>query len=140
MMESMLIPLVAGFLFSLSFAGEFAFAQPDSYVSRLTGRIWLAAGTNSPQPKGSLVIFLPNGTLLNTSCVETYRISTWEIDPKQPDVLRVNEDGRPAYTAKITQLSSTTLAMRQTLTRSKEVRNVRFQSARKEFVCPDLPR
>ena len=106
-------------------------------LAPLFGKIWQATTPSAP---GSLYIFLPNGTLLMTSCVETYRIATWTADPKHPDVMRVVEDGVPTYTLTINKATDRNLQLKQTLTRGKEKKELTLQAVEKEFVCPDLPK
>jgi hypothetical protein len=54
--------------------------------------------------------------------------------------LKVNEDGQPAYTAEILELSDTTLRLRMKLSRSNEVKEITLKAQTNEFVCPDLPK
>jgi len=49
-------------------------------LTQLFSRIWQVTNAPSKPASGSIYIFLANGTLLETSCVETYRIATWTID------------------------------------------------------------
>jgi hypothetical protein len=112
----------------------------DRDLTQLFSRIWRVTNAPSQPPSGSIYIFLPNGTLLETSCVETYRIATWTIDKASPRVLRVVEDGQLAFTATITELSDTTLQLQQNLVRSNEKRDLTLAAVEQEFVCPDLPR
>ena len=67
----------------------------DADLSRLFSHIWKVAKAPSPAPAGSIYIFLPNGPLLETSCVEIYRIATWMVEKDAPRDLRVVEDGDP---------------------------------------------
>lgn len=94
----------------------------------------------SQPASGSIYIFLPNGTLLETSCAETYRIAKWSANPKDPKALTVVEDGQSAFTAKIVELTRTTLWLQKKFVRSSEQQDVRFTAIEKEFVCPDLPK
>ena len=95
----------------------------------------------APQPaSGSIYVFLQNGTLLETSCGETYRVALWTIDKSAPRVLRVAEDGQLAFTATIADLSDKKLRLQQELVRSKEKREITFAAVEGEFVCPDLPK
>ena len=111
---------------------------PKESSPKLFSRIWRV--TSSQSAPGSIYVFLPNGTLLETSCVETYRIATWTMDKAAPHVFQVVEGGRPAFTATITELTDTTLRLREALARSNEERNVTLTAVEQEFVCPDLPR
>ncbi len=103
-------------------------------------RVWQVTQAPTPPAKGSIYIFLANGTLLQTSCTETYRIATWTIAKNTPDVLRVVEDGRLVYTAKIVKLSATNLQLDRTLLPSNERQSIALTAITKEFVCPDLPK
>jgi len=67
---------------------------------------------------------LPNGTLLETSCVETYRVATWTVDKAVPHELRVVEDRQLAFTANIAELNDSTLRLQKQLVRSKETKDV----------------
>jgi hypothetical protein len=110
----------------------------DAGLSQLQGRIWKVTQAASQPAAGSIYIFLPNGTLLQTSCVETYRISTWSPDKSGPGVIRVVEDGQPAFTAKIAEATPKKLRLEQTLIRSKEKQSLTLEAVEREFVCPDL--
>ena len=109
-------------------------------LTQLFSHVWRVTTAPSQPASGSIYIFLPNGTLLETSCVETYRIATWTIDKAAPRTLRVVEDGQLAFTAAIAQLSDRTLRLQQTLVRSNEKRNLTLTAVEQEFVCPDLPK
>ena len=109
-------------------------------LTQLFSHIWRVTTAPSQPASGSIYIFLPNGTLLETSCVETYRIATWTIDKAAPRTLRVIEDGQFAFTATIAQLSDMTLRLQQTLVRSNEKRDLTLTAVEQEFVCPDLPK
>lgn len=119
----------------LRFTRKDAATAPDLDLTILFSKIWQVPGVTS-----SLYIFLPNGTLLETSCRETYRIATWTIDKSKPSTLRITEDGQLAFTATILELTNTTLRWQQTLSRSNEQRNVTLTAIEREFVCPDLPK
>ena len=109
-------------------------------LTQLFSRIWRVTASPSQPASGSIYVFLPNGTLLETSCTETYRIATWTIDKQAPRVLRVVEDGQLAFTAAIDQLSNTTLRLQQTLSHGNEKRSLTLTAVEQEFVCPDLPK
>jgi hypothetical protein len=109
-------------------------------LTQLFSRIWRITNAPSKPALGSIYIFLPNGTLLETSCVETYRIATWTIDKTDPSVLRVVEDNQLAFTAAITELTGKTLRLQQSLVRSNEKRTITLKAVEGEFVCPDLPK
>jgi hypothetical protein len=71
--------------------------------------------------------------LLETSCVETYRIATWSVDKTQPDTLRVVEDQQAVFTATLAESTGSTL-------HSGEVQDITLTAVDEEFVCPDLPK
>ena len=106
-------------------------------LSQLFSRVWRVTKAPSQPPSGSIYIFLPNGTLLQTSCGEPYRIATWTVDKSAPRVLRVVEDKQLAYTATIAQLTDTTLQLQKNLVRSNEKQAVTLTAVQQEFVCPD---
>lgn len=109
-------------------------------LTPLFSHIWRVTDAPTQPPSGSIYIFLPNGTLLETSCVETYRIATWTIEKDAPRVLRVVEDGQLAFTATIDELDNTTLKLQQKLVRSNETQDLTLTAVEQEFLCPDLPK
>ncbi|WP_143467712.1 hypothetical protein [Leptolyngbya ohadii] len=106
----------------------------------LFSHIWRVTTAPSQPAPGSIFVFLPNGTLLQTSCVETYAIAGWTIDKARPQVLQVSENGQSVYNAEILELTNTTLRLRRTLLPSNETQEVTFTAAEEQFTCPDLPR
>jgi hypothetical protein len=115
-------------------------SAPNKGLSQLVGRIWRVSDAPYGHASGSIYIFLPNGTLLETSCVETYRIALWSVDKARPDTLRVVEDQQPAFTAKMGEASANTLHLQRKLLRSAEVQDITLTAVDAEFVCPDLPK
>jgi hypothetical protein len=112
--------------------------KTSNSLEQLFDKAWKLKGTAGQVPAGSIYVFLRNGTLLETSCVETYRIATWTADRKAARTLQVVEDGQPAFAARIIELTSTTLRMQQNLIRSKEKREMTLTAVEQESVCPDL--
>ena len=112
----------------------------DKSLNRLFGHIWRVTKAPSAPALGSIYVFLPNHTLLETSCTETYRIATWTTDKASPRELRVVEDKQIAFTANIAELSDSALRLEKNLVRSKEKQEVTYAAVDEEFVCPDLPR
>jgi hypothetical protein len=106
----------------------------------LTGRIWRVTSARTAPAKGAIFIFLADGMLLETSCVEPYRVAAWSIDTNDPHLLRVVEDGLPAFSASITEITAQTLRWKQKLKRQSEPSDVTFTALDKEYVCPDLPK
>lgn len=115
--------------------------EPIQDLSLLFQKIWRVTDARSEPNLGSIYVFLPNGTVLATSCGEPYRIATWLIPDRQtPNVLAVTEDGEVAYTAEILALTSMMLRMQQNLVRTGEQQEITLTAIEEEFVCPDLPR
>jgi len=114
---------------------------PDSGLAPLFNHIW-RINSETPYPSSSSIyIFQPGGTLLETSCAETYRIATWKALSGQHSTLVVTEDARPAFTATILTVSDTVLRLRQTLAFGDHaVKEVTLTAIQKEFVCPDMPK
>jgi hypothetical protein len=113
-------------------------SDPQSAFAPLVGRIWRVSDAPYGPASGSIYIFLPNGTLLETSCVETYRIAVWSVDQEHPDELRVVEDQRSVFIARIGEASANTLHLHRKLLMSAEVQDITLTAVDSEFVCPDL--
>jgi hypothetical protein len=109
---------------------------PSPLVAQLAGHIWRVTGSASPIP-GAIYIFVPNGTLLETSCKETYRIATWSADAQSPETFQVVEDGSPAFTGKILESTANTLRLQRRLNRG-ETDELKLVAVTGEAVCPDL--
>jgi hypothetical protein len=109
-------------------------------LAPLFSKIWRRSDSPYGQAAGSIYIFLENGTLLETSCGETYRIALWSPDKGQPDTLYVVEDGRQAFTATLGEISGNTLHLHQKLAHETQTRDITLTAVEGEFVCPDLPK
>ena len=81
-------------------------------------------------------MFLSNGTLIMTSCVETYRLAQWTLDP--PASLTITEDPITRYGADIVRIDERSLALRLKL-RTENV-DLTLGLVDTPYVCPDLPR
>jgi hypothetical protein len=110
---------------------------PSPLVAQLAGHIWRVTGSASPTFPGAIYIFVPNGTLLETSCKETYRIATWSADAQSPETFQVVEDGRPAFTGKILEATANTLRLQRRLSRG-DTDELKLVAVTGEVVCPDL--
>lgn len=108
---------------------------PDLSVDPLVSTVWRITSP-AGRPLGSFYLFLPNGTLVMTSCVETYRLATWQREGT--DRLTIVEDPTVRYTADILALGADSLRLRLNL-RSEQL-ELAFELAQVPFVCPDLPR
>lgn len=115
-------------------------STPSGDLSLLFSKIWQVTEAPFDPAPGSINVFLPNGTLLQTSCVETYAITGWTADRDVPNRIQVNEGGRPVYNAEILELSNTTLKLRRSLIPSNETQEITYTAVEEEFICPDLPR
>jgi hypothetical protein len=99
----------------------------------LAGKLWLS--TDPGAAPGTLLAFLPNGTLLMDSCGETYRLARWQsIDDRH---LAWQED-TAQIEAEITGLSDDRLQLRLHLV--NEFKDQSYRLATVPFVCPDGPR
>jgi hypothetical protein len=85
---------------------------------------------------GSFYIFLSDGTLVMTSCVETYRLATWRADGVSR--LMIAEDPGVQYPAEIREVGDREAHLRLLL-KSEQV-ELTLTQADTPFVCPDMPR
>ncbi|MBV8071317.1 MAG: hypothetical protein JO270_15515 [Acidobacteriaceae bacterium] len=126
---------------SLVLASRTMLGDPPAPIPpQLCGRIWQVKSEGARNAAGMIYIFLKSGMLLETSCVETYRIALWSADREAPNVLHVMEDGRPAFTAKILELNGSKLRFIRKLAWAADTREITLTAVTKEFVCPDLPK
>ena len=101
---------------------------------QLEGRIWRVEQPSSGF-LGTIYIFEKDGTLLQTSCKETYRIAKWSSEPGSG--IRVIEDGQLAFEGKILDTGPTSARMERRL-RTGETDELKLTAVTEEFVCPDL--
>ena len=97
---------------------------------RFIGRIWVS--TTPGHSRGTLMIFLPDRTLLMDSCFETYRVSKWGAEG---DRIRWIEDTIPIQ-ATISMPNENELRLQ--LAGQDRVQS--FVVATVPTVCPDMPR
>jgi len=93
------------------------------------GRVW--QDTTPGSPRGSILIFLPDRTLVQDSCFEPFRLSKWGADGNlirwQQDTLPVEaEISRPGPDELILKLRG-------------QLREKSFVLASVPYVCPDMP-
>ena len=81
-------------------------------------------------------MFLSNGTLIMTSCVETYRLAQWTLEP--PASLTITEDPITRYGADIVRIDERSLALQLKL-RAENV-DLTLDLVDTPYVCPDLRR
>jgi hypothetical protein len=103
--------------------------------ARLTGKVWLVAEPPGRAP-GSLYVFVSDGTLLMTSCVETYRLARWRAEADGR--LVVTEDPATRYEVRVLEAGERELRLRLQLV--NETVDLRLRAAAAPYVCPDLPR
>jgi hypothetical protein len=96
-------------------------------------RVWIDQGADAAP--GSLRAFLSDGTLVMTSCVETYRLAPWRW--VEGATLVWEEDGR-VLRAEVVLVGRDELALAIELGDEPVTRT--FRAARSPVVCPDLPR
>lgn len=94
------------------------------------GRVWIS--TTPGAPRGSMLIFLPDRSLVMDSCFETYRISQWGVAGEN---IRWLEDTIPIE-AKVTLPSRNEMTLRI----AGQDRDQTFVSASVPYLCPDMPR
>lgn len=97
---------------------------------RFIGRIWVS--TTPGHSRGTLMIFLPDRTLLMDSCFETYRVSKWGAEG---DRIRWIEDSIPIE-ATVSMPNENELRLQ--LAGQDRVQS--FVVAAVPTVCPDMPR
>ena len=108
-----------------------AAAERDEPVNpAFIGRIWRA--TTRGGPLGSILIFLPDRTLLMDSCFETYRVSKWGV---AGDRIRWLEDTVPIE-AEVVSPSKDELILRL----AGQNREQTYIAMTDAYTCPDMPR
>ena len=93
------------------------------------GRIWRSTVLGSPV--GSILIFLPDRTLLMDSCFETYRVSQWGV---AGDRIRWLEDRVPIEAEVVTPTAD------ELTLRIGNGREHRYVAITDPYTCPDMPR
>jgi hypothetical protein len=104
-------------------------AAPPAFANRVW-RITSPAG----RAMGSFYLFLSDGTLVMTSCVETYRLAAWHL--AAPDRVTIVEDATTSYSADVRRLDPQRLELRLHL--KSEIVDLGLEPATTPFVCPDL--
>lgn len=97
-------------------------------------RVWIGEGADVPA--GMLRAFLPDGTLVMTSCVETYRLAPWRWYDAR--TLVWEEDGR-SLRATVAEADEDALLLLVDLG-GGETLTQRFRAARAPVVCPGFSR
>ena len=97
-------------------------------------RVWIDESPDAP--RGSLRAFLSDGTLVMTSCAETYRLAPWRW--VEGGTLVWEEDGR-VLRAEVAMVERDVMGMVVDLGDDERL-SQRFRAAKAPVVCPDLPR
>jgi hypothetical protein len=129
------VPVALVVVLVLALAGCLpAWRADDGGMARLLeNRVWIDTGADAAP--GALLAFLSDGTLLMTSCVETYRLASWRW--ARGPVLMWQEDGRTLL-AEIVLVGPDELALVTEVADGSLSR--RYRAAEVPVVCPDLPR
>jgi hypothetical protein len=104
-------------------------------VAGLVSKVWRQTSP-ADAPLSTLYIFLPGGTLVQTSCTEVYRLSTWRFDRDR--TLTITEEPSPPFTAEF-EVDGTRLRLRLKLGGEWQPWKT-LEVATAPFVCPDLRR
>lgn len=97
---------------------------------RFIGKIWIS--TTQGHSRGSMMIFLPDRSVLLDSCFETYRISKWGAEGER---IRWIEDAIPIE-ATLSMPNEDELRLQV----AGQDRVQTYVTATVPYVCPDMPR
>lgn len=102
-------------------------AAPDP---AFVGRVWVS--TTPGSARGSIIVFLPDRTLLMDSCFETFRLSKWGV---AGDRIRWLEDTIPIE-ASVSVRGKDELRLQI----AGQDHEQSYVAASVPYVCPDMPR
>jgi hypothetical protein len=111
-------------------AAPAAAAEPAEADPPFVGKIWIT--TTPGAARGSLLIFLPDRTLLMDSCFETYRLSKWGGNSER---IRWIEDSIPIE-AEVSMPRKDLLVLHI----AGQDHDQSFAAASVPYVCPDMPK
>lgn len=100
-----------------------------------TNRVWVKEDASSELP-GVMRVFLSDGTLVEDSCWETYRLSAWRMTSDTS--VSWNEDGMD-IAADIVSVSASDLVLNVKLVGGESVEE-RYKAADVPYVCADMPK
>ena len=106
-------------------------AGQEQALPSFVGTIWVS--TTRGHARGSILVFLPDRTVLRDSCFEPFRVSKWGII--SPTRIRWIEDTIPIE-AEFSQPTSEELVLEPVGTNRRES----YVSISVPYVCPDMPR
>jgi hypothetical protein len=96
----------------------------------LTNRVWVKDGDDDALP-GIIKIFLSDGTLVQDSCWETHRLSTWTKDAEAQ--VTWTEDGMEIK-------AEFSVSADELVLKIAGIGEERYIPATVPYVCPDMPR
>jgi hypothetical protein len=103
---------------------------PDA-LPAFVGTVWVA--TTPGKARGSILVFLPDKTVLIDSCFEGFRVAQWGVISENR--IRWREDTVPIE-AEYSQLSPDVLQLKPVGTSEPES----YVRATVPYVCPDMPK
>lgn len=106
-------------------------AEGEEPLPTFVGKVWVS--TTSGHARGSILVFLPDKSVLRDSCFETFRVSKWGII--SPTRIRWIEDSIPIE-AEWSQPSNNELIFEPVGTGRRES----YVSISVPYVCPSMPR
>lgn len=112
-------------------ASEPVSAAGEQSVPAFVGKIWLSITRGDPL--GTIIVFLPDKTMLRDSCFETFRVSEWGIISDTR--IRWREDAIPIE-AEVSQPTAHELILKPVGTNREES----YVAISVPYVCPDMPR
>ena len=107
--------------------------QIDPASLPYVGKVWLSA--DFAKPKGTIRIFLPDGTLVMDSCWETYQLAKWRAES---DSVVSWQEGPAEIRATVVELAGETLVLRLDLVDGSQEEH--FRAASVPYLCPDMRR
>jgi len=109
-----------------------AAATPESQPAdpAFVGKVWIS--TTPGTPLGSMMIFMPDRTLVMDSCFETYRLSKWGVAGER---IRWLEDTIPIEAA--VDMPRPHQLILKVAGRDEELS---FTTANVPYTCPDMPK
>lgn len=102
----------------------------DPANAAFIGRVWKS--TKPGGPLGTILVFLPDRTLLMDSCFETYRVSKWGVAGNH---IRWLEDTVPLE-AEVVTPSKDELILRM----GGQTGEQRYVALTDPYTCPDMPK
>jgi hypothetical protein len=104
--------------------------HPEPQDPGFVGKVWIS--TTPGKPLGSMLIFMPDRTLVMDSCFETYRLSKWGVAGER---IRWLEDSIPIE-ASVEMPRPNQLILRI----AGQSDDQSFTTANVPYVCPDMPK